>query len=170
MNFYLQGSDIIMCTNHKPLQKILNGKNTNNKVNRWSLELATYNITFKWISGAQNKAADCLSQLVEVPWNNATATSILINSVTASPTDEPTTHNHSKTKASMEATPPDTTKINAPPYLTGDCQDTLLQMQRTDPFCKQISKWLLNGKAPHNEVDTFTHVNNWLYKHAMDTT
>ena len=28
-------------------------------------ELATYNITFKWISGAKNKAADCLSRLVE---------------------------------------------------------------------------------------------------------
>ena len=40
-------------------------KNANNKVNRWGLELATYNITFKWISGAKNKAADCLSRLVE---------------------------------------------------------------------------------------------------------
>ena len=30
-----------------------------------SLELATYNITFEWISGTQNKAADCLSQLVK---------------------------------------------------------------------------------------------------------
>ena len=39
-------------------------KNANNKVNRWGLEFATYNITFEWISGAQNKAADCLSRLV----------------------------------------------------------------------------------------------------------
>ena len=39
----------------------------NNKVNRWGLELATYNITFEWISGACNKAADCLSCLVELP-------------------------------------------------------------------------------------------------------
>ena len=46
---------------HKPLAWFLNGKNANNKVNRWSLELATYNITFEWISGAKNKAADCLS-------------------------------------------------------------------------------------------------------------
>ena len=47
--------------------KISQWKNANNKVNRWALELATYNITFEWISGAQNKAADCLSQLVELP-------------------------------------------------------------------------------------------------------
>ena len=38
----------------------LTEKNVNNKVNRWGLELATYNITFEWISGAQNEAANCL--------------------------------------------------------------------------------------------------------------
>ena len=64
-NYYLQGMDIIVRNDHKPLAKFLNGKNANNKVNRWGLELATYNIMFKWISGAMNKAADCLSRLVE---------------------------------------------------------------------------------------------------------
>ena len=59
-NYYLQGADILVKNDHKPLTRFLNGKNTNNKVNRWSLELATYNITFEWISGAKNKAADCL--------------------------------------------------------------------------------------------------------------
>ena len=60
-NYYLQGSDIVVHNDHKLLQKFLNGKNANNKVNRWSLELATYNITFEWTLGAHNKAADCLS-------------------------------------------------------------------------------------------------------------
>ena len=64
-NYYLHGMGIIVKDDHKPLAKFLNGKNANNKVNRWTLELATYNITFKWISGAKNKAANCLSQLVE---------------------------------------------------------------------------------------------------------
>ena len=35
--------------------EVLNGKNANNKVNHWSLELATYNITFEWISAAHKK-------------------------------------------------------------------------------------------------------------------
>ena len=64
-NYYLQGTDITVKNDHKPLAWFLNGKNANNKVNKWSLELATYNITFKWISGAKNKAADCLSRLVK---------------------------------------------------------------------------------------------------------
>ena len=41
-------------------------------------------------------------------------------------------------------------------------------MQCMDPFCKCISKCLLNGKAPHHESDTFTHVKGLLYKHVSD--
>ena len=66
-NYYLQGAEVIVHNDHKPLARFLNGKNANSKVNRWGLELVTYNIAFKWISGAQNKAANCLSQLVELP-------------------------------------------------------------------------------------------------------
>ena len=66
-NYYLQGTEITVRNDHKLLEKFLNGKNTNNKVNRWRLELATYNITHEWISGAKNKAADYLSHLVELP-------------------------------------------------------------------------------------------------------
>ena len=66
-NYYLQGADIIVRNDHKPLAWFLNGKNENIKVNRWGLELASYNIMFEWISGARNKAADCLSRLVELP-------------------------------------------------------------------------------------------------------
>ena len=71
----------------------LNGKNTNNKVNRWSLELATYNISFKWISGARYKATDCLSRLV-------TPTRTSVNMLTASSTDGPTFHTRSHTQNS----------------------------------------------------------------------
>ena len=59
-------------------------------------------------------------------------------------------------------------KLIRPNSITDDCQDALLQMQHTDPFCKCISKQLLNGKAPHHESDTFTHVKGLLYKHVSD--
>ena len=45
-NYYLQGADIIVRNNHKPLARFLNGKNKNTKINRWGLELTSYNITF----------------------------------------------------------------------------------------------------------------------------
>ena len=66
-NYYLQGADIVVRNNHKLLNRFLNGKNANNKPHRWGMELVTYNITFEWISGAHNKAADCLLYLVELP-------------------------------------------------------------------------------------------------------
>ena len=44
-NCYLKGSRNYKCNDYKPLARFLNGKNANNKVNRWRLELATYNIT-----------------------------------------------------------------------------------------------------------------------------
>ena len=139
-------------------------------MNRWSLELATYNITFEWISEAKNKAADCLSRLV-----SPTGTSI--NMLTASLNDRPAFHTRSHTQSISDPTsaPPaaptphisqdDTPTLKS---LTADRHDALLQMQRTDPFCKHISKRLLNGKAPHHEFDTFTHVKGLLYKHVLD--
>ena len=50
-NYYLQGANIIVCNDHKPIASFLNGKNANNNMNIWGLELATYKITFEWISG-----------------------------------------------------------------------------------------------------------------------
>ena len=175
LNYYLHGADITVRNDHKPLAKFLNGKNTNNKVNRWGLELATYNITFEWISGAKNKAADCLSRLAE--WLPATPT--MINMLTVTQTDWPAFNTRSHTKqhptAHSPMAPPDITPdispvtSPTPKTLTADRLETLLQMQRTDPFCKCISKWSLSGKAPQHEMDIFTHVRGLLYEHITDS-
>ena len=138
------------------------------KFNRWSLELATYNITFKWISGAKNKAADCLSQLVELPMT----TPGTVNMLTVTHTDAPAPNTRGCTRKDS----PDTTstphpdvspKISqeatqTPKTLTADRLEALLQMKRTDPFCRCVSKCLLNGKAPQHETDVFTHVKMFL--------
>ena len=130
-----------------------------------------YNISFEWLSGAKNKAVDCLSRLVK-PITTS------VNILTASTTDGPAFHTIShiqNTSSSTTSTPhPDTAPqisqepTTAPKLLTTDCLEALLQMQRTDPFCKCIFKRLLNGKAPHHEFDTFTHVKGLLYKYVMD--
>ena len=153
----------------------LNGKNANNKVHRWLLELITYNITFEWISGAHNKAADCLSWLVNVMDTPVTFTTSINILVTSTP-DSPTTCTHSKTCTPTDTMLPtdvkstsNTDNVSAPPPLMENCKDTLWLMQRTDPFCKCISKLLWNGKTPSHEVDTFTHIKGLLYKHVMDS-
>ena len=56
-----------------------------------------------------------------------------------------------------------------PKSLTADRLEALLQMQKTHPFCKMISKCLSNGKEPLHETDLFTHVRGLLYKHVTDS-
>ena len=146
-NYYLQGAEIIVCNNHKPLARFLNGKTANNKGNRWELELATYNITFEWISAAHNKASDCLSCLVELPQDRPG----IINMLSATNLDGPAFNTRSRTAqhSSSEDTTPQTdvvtpnvtdTPSTTPKSLTADRLEALLQMQKTDPFCKHISK------------------------------
>ena len=55
-----------------------------------------------------------------------------------------------------------------PKSLTVDRLEALIQMQKTNPFCKQISKCLSNGKALQHETNLFTHVRGLLYKHVTD--
>ena len=173
-NYYLQGADIIVRNNHKPLAQFLNGKNENTKINRWGLELASYNITFEWISGARNKAADCLSQLVELSekhQKNQTGTKPRrINMVRAV-----TTRSRSKQpEIDKETEKPrpketdsnnDTTRNDSP----DNPRDTSIrEMQSTDPFCRQIMKRLLNKTAPEHELKTFFIHNGLLYRYASD--
>ena len=93
-NYYLQGTDITVNNDHKPLAKFLNGKMATTKLIDGSLELATYNITFEWISGAKNKATDCLLWLVE----QLMTTPATVNMLTVTHTDRPASNTRSHTK------------------------------------------------------------------------
>ena len=112
-NYYLQGMDIIVRNDHKPLAKFLNGKNPNNKVNRWGLELVTYNIMFKWISQAKNKAADHLSRLVE----QLPATQAMINMLTVTHRDRAAFNTRSHTRQDSTSQH-NTTQANTTPEVS----------------------------------------------------
>ena len=58
---YLEDAEILLKSDAKSLQKFLNGKTDNLKLDRWSLELQGRNINVEHIPGYKNKAADCLS-------------------------------------------------------------------------------------------------------------
>ena len=145
-------------------------------INRWGLELATYNLTFNWISGACNKAADCLSHLVELPQDRLARVNMLsatnfdgpafnTRSITAQcSSSEDTTSQSDSVEPNVIGTPSST-----PKSLTTERLQALLQMQKMDPFCKWISKWLSKGKAPKHKADLFQHVMGLLYKHVTDS-
>ena len=140
------------------------------------MELATYNINFEWISGACNKAADCLSCLVGFPQDRLAT----VNMLSATNLDGPAFNTRSRTAqfissedttSQSDAVTPDVidTSGTTAKSLTMDRLQALLQMQKTDLFCKQISKQLSSGKAPKHEADLFLHVKGLLYKHVTDS-
>ena len=113
--------------------------------------------------------------LAELPASTTTT----VNMLTITNTDGPAFN----TRSHIQKNSPDTTSTPHPDVspkmspeatstlkpLTPDRLEALLQMQRTDLFCKCISKHLLNGKAPQQETDIFTHIKRLLYKHIMDS-
>ena len=167
-NYYLQGADIIVRNDHKPLARFLNGKNENMKINRWGLELASYNITFEWISGAKNKAADCLLRLVELPkkhQKNPSGTKpTLINMVkavtTRSGTEKTLTVKETKKPQPLEIIldKGETSKTTISNETTNNsCENnpkntSIKEMQLTDPFCKCIKKRWLTGTATTKDI------------------
>ena len=182
-NYYLQGADIIVRNDHKPLARFLNGKSENMKINRWGLELASYNITFEWISGTKNKATDCLLRLVELPekhQKNPNGTKpVLINMVkavtTRSGTRKPPTVKKTKKQLPLEI---NLNKDNTPETAvskettSNSCENnpkdtSIKEMQLTDPFCKHMKR-LLNKTAPKHELNTFFIHNGLLYRYASD--
>ena len=58
---YLEDAEVLLKSDAKSLQKYLNGKTDNLKLDRWSLELQGRNSQVEHIAGHKNKAADCLS-------------------------------------------------------------------------------------------------------------
>ena len=102
-----------------------------------------------------------------------------VNMLTVTHTNGPASNTRSHTKKDspdtisiphLNVSPsifPDTTQTPKP--LTADRLEALLQMQKTDPFCRHISKCLFNGKAPQHKTDVFTHIKGLLYKHVMDS-
>ena len=140
-----------------------------------------YNITFKWVSGAQTKVADCLSRLVKLSHDRqATVQCLTTNDYTGpgintrSRTAQCNIIEHGNPPPNADTVTPDITTVTDTPDvmlkpLTEDRLHALLQMQRTDHFCKCICKCLSNGKAPKHESDIFLQIKGLLYKHVMDS-
>ena len=125
--------------------------------------------------GAKNKAANCLLWLVE----QLSTPSAVVNMLTVMYTDGPASNTRSHTKMDSGGTTftphPDVTPDvspgtnQTPKLLMVERMEALLQLQRTDPFCKHISKCLFKRKAPQHETDIFTHVKGLQYKHITDS-
>ena len=64
--FYLTDAQILLRSDHKPLEKFLLKTTLNSKVNNWAMELEAFNIQFDYIKGSNNILADTLSHLITI--------------------------------------------------------------------------------------------------------
>ena len=72
LSFYLTDAQILLRSNHKPLEKFLLKNMLNSKVNNWAMELEAFNIQFDYIKGSNNILADTLSHLTAIDPNTPT--------------------------------------------------------------------------------------------------
>ena len=66
LSFYLTDAQILLRSDHKPLEKFLLKNTLNSKMNNWAMELEAFNIQFDYIKGQDNILADTLSRLVDI--------------------------------------------------------------------------------------------------------
>ena len=66
LSFYLTDAQILLRSDHKPLEKFLRKNTLNSKVNNWAMELEAFNIEFNYIKGSNNVLADTMSRLVNI--------------------------------------------------------------------------------------------------------
>ena len=60
---YLIGRHFTLIVDHQPLEYLKKAKDTNRRVNRWSLELANYEYAIKYRNGRVHNNADALSRI-----------------------------------------------------------------------------------------------------------
>ena len=66
LSFYLTDAQILLRSDHKPLEKFLLKNTLNSKVNNWAMELEAFNIQFDYIKGSSNILVDTLSRLIAI--------------------------------------------------------------------------------------------------------
>ena len=59
-------AQILLRSDHKPLEKFLQKNTLNSKVNIWAMGLEAFNIQFDYIKGSSNVLVDTLSHLIAI--------------------------------------------------------------------------------------------------------
>ena len=66
LDYYLDEAVTPIRSDHLPLKRVLEHKTKNSKVDKWSLDIAHYNLQFEYVKGIKNTLADTMSRLVQL--------------------------------------------------------------------------------------------------------
>ena len=70
LTYYLEDAEIILRSDHLPLERFLQRNTLNTKVNNWAVEISPFKITFEYIKGIKNTLADTMSRLIALDPDN----------------------------------------------------------------------------------------------------
>ena len=76
---YIYGTEIILKTDHKPLESLMKHRDTSSRLIKWALKLQDHNIKIIYRSGKSNANADAMSRIPEI--NNDNNKTINSNSI-----------------------------------------------------------------------------------------
>ena len=192
---YIKGCEVTVMCDHEPLRKFFSRAVANEMVNRWSLTLQEYNLTFERVS-SENNVSDCLSRDVSdgiMPRGEILREGLytphdtpihptdefqkcskdlekrVILTVATGNVDTPTTREKgTRYKYLWEPLPEDgVTIIDTPPNLTSVSPEIFKRAQENDHYCKRILKDRSKFKPDNG---TFTVSQGLLYKVCYNTT
>ena len=147
---YLTGAQVNLKCDHKPLESFLHGRTKNMMVNRWSLNLQEYDISFGWVATDKN-LSDYLSRMIEdglyEPHEPITAQ-----------TEFPASAKGGKEEVVAQICAARIQSFEMPRALQNR---DMVEIQRKDAYCRRIRKQLAFSEQLREQ---FVEENGLLYK------
>ena len=141
---FITACKVTLRCDHKPLAKFLKGDTRNQMVNRWSLNMQQYDITFEWVATDKN-ISDCLSRLID--------TGLYSPHEGVADDFAPWPKNQAEVLAAL-----DIRTIDLPRAFQ---QEDMLTLQRDNKYCQQVLKLMEHEGEIH---DQFQVKSGLLYK------
>ena len=136
LNYYLHEAATTIRSNHLPLERSLEHKTENSKVDNWSLDIAHYNLQFEYVKGIKNTLADTMSWLVQLDTAIKQEPELegyqFGKPLKKKPAEEVVATVQGDTDSGNELTPPD------PKVTWGVSPAELKEMQSKDKLCTRI--------------------------------
>ena len=112
---FITGCKVKLMCDHKPLEGFLQATTKNDMVNRWSINIQEYDISFQWVETSKN-LSDCLTQLVDPQ---------LFTPLPIEQVDDP----DAITVTAIQTTEPALIQLST---------DDIRHLQRSNTYCKHI--------------------------------